>query len=143
MKRYYVYTLTDPRDGAVFYVGKGCGSRINAHEREANTVDSPKCRRIRDIWAAGQSVAKSKIAYFASERAAYAYEARLIAELPGLTNGGATAKQPIPWQRQLVRWAISAARGELFKGRPWARAIATVLAARADAIIQRHGPYGA
>lgn len=29
--RYYVYTLTDPRDGAVFYVGKGTGDRCRSH----------------------------------------------------------------------------------------------------------------
>jgi hypothetical protein len=27
--RFYVYALIDPRDGEVFYVGKGCGSRAS------------------------------------------------------------------------------------------------------------------
>ena len=31
--RYYVYALRDPRDGKVFYVGKGVGDRINARAR--------------------------------------------------------------------------------------------------------------
>lgn len=33
--KYYVYALRDPRDGHVFYVGKGKGSRINVHNFEA------------------------------------------------------------------------------------------------------------
>ncbi len=29
--RWYVYELVDPRDQAVFYVGKGAGKRVDAH----------------------------------------------------------------------------------------------------------------
>lgn len=51
---FYVYELRDPRNGLPFYVGKGKGDRINAHEREARKgVSSPKCERIKEIWAAG------------------------------------------------------------------------------------------
>ena len=32
---YYVYELIDPRDGAVFYVGKGQGNRVSQHVRDA------------------------------------------------------------------------------------------------------------
>ncbi|WP_157674329.1 LEM-3-like GIY-YIG domain-containing protein [Agrococcus carbonis] len=57
--RYYVYTLRDPRDGQVFYVGKGIGDRINAHVREAGAdpqSERAKLRRIREIEANGQAV---------------------------------------------------------------------------------------
>ena len=35
MGPFYVYALVDPRDDAVFYVGKGTGQRLLSHGREA------------------------------------------------------------------------------------------------------------
>lgn len=35
----YVYALVDPRDNAVFYIGKGKGRRMYEHEREAARGD--------------------------------------------------------------------------------------------------------
>ena len=32
-KEYYVYNLIDPRNGSVFYVGKGTGNRANQHQQ--------------------------------------------------------------------------------------------------------------
>jgi hypothetical protein len=73
----------------VFYVGKGKDGRINFHEREAKSgVESPKCAKIREIWSAGLSVKKDKLAFFNDERAAYEEESRLIQSLPNLTNFG-------------------------------------------------------
>jgi hypothetical protein len=47
-KKYYVYTLTYS-DEKVFYVGKGVGQRIVAHEREAKTgCACDKCKAIRE-----------------------------------------------------------------------------------------------
>jgi len=57
--RYYVYALRDPRDGKVFYVGKGIGDRINAHVREAGAdpmSERAKLRTINDIEASGRDV---------------------------------------------------------------------------------------
>lgn len=57
--RYYVYALRDPRDGRVFYVGKGIGDRINSHLREAGKdpeSERAKLRTINDIEAAGLEV---------------------------------------------------------------------------------------
>lgn len=57
--RYYVYALRDPRNGRVFYVGKGVGDRINSHVREAGKdpeSERAKLKTINDIEAAGLSV---------------------------------------------------------------------------------------
>lgn len=57
--RYYVYALRDPRDGKVFYVGKGIGDRINAHVREAGAdlaSERAKIRTINEIEASGHPV---------------------------------------------------------------------------------------
>lgn len=94
---YYVYELIDPRSGSVFYVGKGKGNRIDAHEAEARKgIQSRKCRLIREIEAAGLAIGKRKVAEFQDEQAAYDYEADLVDEygLDALTNvipGGGTA----------------------------------------------------
>lgn len=56
---YYVYALRDPRDGKVFYVGKGIGDRINAHVREAGAdpaSERAKLRTINEIEATGRDV---------------------------------------------------------------------------------------
>jgi hypothetical protein len=46
---YYVYLYVDPRDGKVFYIGKGKGERCLDHLYEDD--DHPKAQRIRDIFA--------------------------------------------------------------------------------------------
>lgn len=56
---YYVYALRDPRDGEVFYVGKGKGDRINAHVREAGKdpqSERAKLQRIHEIEHSGHEV---------------------------------------------------------------------------------------
>lgn len=59
---YYTYFLIDPRDEAIFYVGKGIGRRLTQHVGavKAGRVDNPaKCRRIADILAAGECVVET------------------------------------------------------------------------------------
>lgn len=59
---YYVYVLRDPRDGTVFYVGKGTGQRVYSHASLAlsgkNDPDlaPAKVKQIRDILRAGKGV---------------------------------------------------------------------------------------
>jgi hypothetical protein len=110
---FYVYTLSSP-DGAVFYVGKGKGRRIDAHERQARLgVDSPKCAAIRKIWASGGRVLKEKVAFFNSEQDAYAEEKRLIESLPGLTNGGRVAAKPFDPLIRVLAYALRAKHGAM------------------------------
>jgi hypothetical protein len=107
--RFYVYHLVDPRDAAVFYVGKGSGDRLRAHVREAEKgVRSRKCDRIREIVGAGQSVRHVVVKRFKDEAAAYAFEADEIARigLDSLTNvlpGGLLS--PEAWARIEARRA--------------------------------------
>lgn len=67
-QQFYVYELMDPRDGRVFYVGKGKGRRLHNHEAEARRgAHSAKCERIRDIWAAGHEVQRLVLSWHIDE----------------------------------------------------------------------------
>ena len=95
---WYVYELIDPRNGQVFYVGKGKDNRINDHEVEAHAGHpSYKCNKIRSIWQDGHQIVKQKVAMFWEEEAAYECEEYRIAEigLDNLTNiiGGGRRKE--------------------------------------------------
>jgi len=92
--KYYVYKLIDPRSDEVFYIGKGCGSRIKQHEKDAKQgIKHPKCDVILDILNAGFEVKHEIVKSFAREEAAYKYEKRLISKhginkLTNLAPGG-------------------------------------------------------
>lgn len=105
---FYVYTLADPRDGAVFYVGKGKGLRMYQHAQEARSDKGSgnrrKIERIKEIQAAGLEPIASVVAEHEDEQDAFDHEADLIAVTPGLTNilakGGGWALAPEEFKRR-------------------------------------------
>lgn len=87
---YYVYLLSDPQTGEVFYVGKGMGNRIFAHLNAALTRSdvTDKLDKIRAILATGQEVHHRIIRHGLTEKEAFEVEAALIdfIGLEDLTN---------------------------------------------------------
>ncbi len=85
---WYVYLLKDPRNGEVFYVGKGCANRVFAHVTES--INSPratdKLDRIREIKEAGYEVTHVIHRHGMTEESAFEVEASLIDLFPNLTN---------------------------------------------------------
>lgn len=80
-KRFYVYTLAEEPE-LVFYVGKGQGRRVNAHELEARgACPCVKCKRIRRIWKSGGVVVRSIVFETDNEDDALQYERDLIIAL--------------------------------------------------------------
>ncbi len=73
---YYVYFLVDSRDKTIFYIGKGCGNRVFAHELEM--AEHEKNKRISDINASGANVEKYIIRHGLTETEAFHLEAALI-----------------------------------------------------------------
>lgn len=79
--RFYVYELSDPRDGVTFYVGKGCGNRANQHVADVRNgrVNNPaKHRAIADIIEAGFSPVVTIISQGLSEQDAFSLERERI-----------------------------------------------------------------
>ena len=61
---FYVYALQDPRDGVIFYVGKGVANRWYDHVQAArlnNEDESLKLSRIREIEASGFLLRKRRM----------------------------------------------------------------------------------
>lgn len=92
---HYVYKLIDPRDGKVFYIGKGQGDRVLSHVREEITAEdnaaadyvlSPKLNVIRSIKQKGLMPQHVIVRHGMTESQAFLVEAILIDETPGLTN---------------------------------------------------------
>ena len=92
MNTAYVYTLTDPRNGMPFYVGKGVGRRCHFHVWEAkNSIASTyKLNKIRKIQSLGLDIVVNKVEENVSHEQAKELECFLIAEMRGfgidLTN---------------------------------------------------------
>jgi hypothetical protein len=90
LQKFYVYTLADPRDNKIFYIGKGTAARNYAHTHRVPRPNdgnmSPKSKMIRDILDAGHEVTSIIVERFAEEQDAYDYEAELIEQTPDLLN---------------------------------------------------------
>lgn len=78
--RFYVYALRDPRDGAVFYVGKGTGNRVFQHAAEslARPNQTDKLERIRAIHTSGAHVQYEIVRHGLEEQQAFEVESALI-----------------------------------------------------------------
>lgn len=88
---FYTYLLVDPRDGGIFYVGKGTGERLRSHVRQVKrgrTDNGPKCLRIQRILRDDREVVEWVFSVHSRERDALAVERELIHQLRehGLTN---------------------------------------------------------
>lgn len=116
--KFYVYVITDPRDSQPFYVGKGEGHRMAAHETAAKGnhkhATLPHHDRIREILASGLRPQYEKVMFNVDEPTALAKERALIEfygrqwngtgillnKSTGGTNSGITEK-PV-WQYDLA-----------------------------------------
>ena len=113
--QFYVYTLSDPRTGTVFYVGKGQGRRAWMHEQLAKRgkgSNAEKTARILQILEAGNSVEVNIVSTYSDEGEAYKAEVELIADIgiENLTNancggGGAFSGRESPASE--LRTAVS------------------------------------
>ncbi|SDP11257.1 hypothetical protein SAMN05660199_03181 [Klenkia soli] len=88
---YYVYLLRDPRDGSVFYVGKGVGNRVFAHAADELVAadDSPlstKLDTIRAIRAEGLVVGTELLRFGLTSKEAFEVEAAAIELLSNKTH---------------------------------------------------------
>ena len=151
MYPFYVYELIDPRDGAVFYVGKGKRDRIDAHEGEAfRGITSNKCDRIREIWAAGKRVDKREVARFMLAVDALAYEAERMSWYVNLTNvvgrgvrGRSRSKWLSPEAMRIVAWWFRESDGgknqtpPQYPGQPWRTALAKAFFKRGHEFLDR------
>lgn len=82
--RFYMYELEDPRDGKVFYVGKGTGNRILHHERDAAKWSGANIHKelmIRSIWKDGLQVVRRIRSWHRTSQQALSAERLRINEL--------------------------------------------------------------
>jgi len=85
---YYLYTLRDPRDRSIFYVGKGVGTRCFNHIADAkdNVKDTEKLKTIREILDARLNVDIDIVRHGLDEKTAFKVEAALI-DVLGVKHG--------------------------------------------------------
>ena len=83
---YYVYTLTDPRNDTIFYVGKGKGDRAWKHGRLQDRCGNVhKDNLIKKLHRLGMEPQVTIVKEFVNEEDAYNYEDQLT-ETIGIEN---------------------------------------------------------
>lgn len=97
-----VYTLTDPRDGTVFYIGcsRNPRRRIRDHNGDPALAAYRRCCKIR---AAGLRCVLTVIARHSTKREAMMQERRLIVE-----GDGKLVNRERGWPRSMCREPIKA-----------------------------------
>lgn len=81
LQGFYVYALIDPRNNQIFYIGKGTGNRVFAHEVESGKSprsEKAKLQRIQEIESTGHEVKRLILNWGLTEEEAFAAEATLI-----------------------------------------------------------------
>lgn len=103
MTKFYVYGLIDSSTDTCFYVGKGSGNRMYAHEKRARNNRSPfnphLDRKIRKLLEQGTEIACVKFYETDDEEEAFDLEERKIREigidtLCNLWHGGKGGRMP-------------------------------------------------
>lgn len=122
---YYVYIYRDPKDGRVFYVGKGKGERAFSHlkKREKNISlhnDDLACK-IDEILKSGKKPQIEIVEYFNNEADALLREAAIIEEI-GIIN--LSNKINTPWP-PIMPPDVIAKRANTCKNNPSWRATIT------------------
>ena len=81
LQGFYVYALIDPRNDQIFYIGKGTGNRVFAHEAESGKSprsEKAKLQQIQEIESTGHEVKRLILNWGLTEEEAFAAEATLI-----------------------------------------------------------------
>lgn len=156
-KLFYVYELIDPRNGNVFYVGKGKGKRAWAHEKEAaRGIPSYKCNKIRAIKKLGLKIQYNIVCHFEDEDLAYDAEINRIKEIgiDNLTNVLPGGRRYTPTEEDLAEQKrIKFERAELarqlredrknHKVKPWSmKQLRQQIKQMVSVIVLNHRGYG-
>ncbi|WP_344133747.1 LEM-3-like GIY-YIG domain-containing protein [Pedococcus bigeumensis] len=117
---WYVYLLRDPRDGQVFYVGKGTGNRVFQHAQDAAALtdsEKPKLSRIRAIQAAGLQVVTELVRHhIPTEKTAYLIEASVIDALRAV--GHNLTNEVMGHNSATYGWASTAVAASIYDAQP-------------------------
>lgn len=119
---WYVYLLRDPRDGQVFYVGKGRSDRVFQHAKDAlvaGDVVGDKLLRIRAIHAAGLQVQTEILRHHIdSEAQAYVVEAAVIDTCRALGRDLGLTNEMLGHHAALYGWATTDVVASIYDAPP-------------------------